>query len=81
MDERRAELRMQANRTAKIAHPNQAPTINCKVSDVSLTGAQLEFASPIKVPEIFDLIFDNDGLRHSCHVIWRNINRVGVAFR
>jgi hypothetical protein len=43
MGERRAELRMLANKSAKIAYPNQAPTIHCKVSDISLIGAQLEW--------------------------------------
>jgi PilZ domain len=79
--DRRTELRMPANRTAKIAYPNETAMIVCKVSDVSLTGAQLEFGSSIDIPEAFDLIFDADGLRHSCQIIWRNMNRVGVAFR
>jgi hypothetical protein len=80
MQERRKELRMQTLKVAKIALNDHASAIACTVSNLSLTGACLEVASPISVPETFDLIFDADKYRHPCRIIWRDEKRVGIEF-
>jgi hypothetical protein len=54
--------------------------IDCKVRDISTTGAALEVSSQIGIPESFTLVIPDDGLRLPCHVVWRKDFRIGVAF-
>jgi hypothetical protein len=52
--------------------------INCMVRNQSTTGAALDVASPVGIPEHFTLI--TDGSHLPCHVVWRREKRIGVAF-
>ena len=54
--------------------------INCLISDISISGAALEVNSPDAVPERFNLVFKADDTHIPCHVIWRQEDRIGVAF-
>jgi len=55
-------------------------TANCLISNMSISGAALEVTNPSDVPERFSLFFKADGARIPCHVIWRQDERIGVAF-
>ena len=55
-------------------------TINCLISNMSISGAALEVSNPHDIPERFNLFFKTDGTRIPCHVIWRQDERIGVAF-
>ena len=55
-------------------------TINCSVSNISISGAALDVSNPLDIPERFDLVFRADGTNIPCHVIWRQEERIGVAF-
>ena len=35
---------------------------------------------PVGIPEHFSLVLPADGLRMSCHVVWRKEKRIGIAF-
>jgi len=35
---------------------------------------------PVGIPEHFSLVLPADGLRMSCHVVWRKEKRTGIAF-
>ena len=54
--------------------------INCLVRDMSISGAALEVAEPYDIPERFSLVFKADGTHIPCHVVWRQEERIGVAF-
>ena len=54
--------------------------INCLVRDMSISGAALEVAEPYDIPERFNLVFKADGTHILCHVVWRQEERIGVAF-
>jgi hypothetical protein len=54
--------------------------INCLISNISISGAALEVTSPHDIPERFNLVFKADGTHIPCHVIWRQVERIGVAF-
>lgn len=54
--------------------------INCLISDISISGAALEVTSPRDIPERFNLVFKADATQIPCHVIWRQDERIGVAF-
>jgi hypothetical protein len=55
-------------------------TINCLIRNISISGAALDVAGPLDIPERFDLVFKADGTHIPCHVIWRQGERIGVAF-
>jgi hypothetical protein len=63
---------------AKIEHGGYK--IACTVRDLSITGAALEVSDQRAIPATFALIMPDDGLRLSCHVVWRRDYRIGVAF-
>ena len=55
-------------------------TINCLISNISISGAAIELTNAHNIPERFDLVFKADDARIPCHVIWRQDERIGVAF-
>jgi PilZ domain len=55
-------------------------TINCLISNMSISGAAIEVTNPSDVPERFSLFFKSDGTRIPCHVAWRQDEQVGVVF-
>jgi hypothetical protein len=54
--------------------------ISCLISNISVSGAAIEVTSPHDIPERFNLAFKADGTHIPCHVIWRQGERIGVAF-
>jgi hypothetical protein len=55
-------------------------TIGCLISNMSISGAALEITNSDDIPERFSLFFKTDGTRIPCRVIWRQDDRIGVAF-
>jgi hypothetical protein len=37
-------------------------------------------ASPIGVPDQFELVFTSDHSRRQCRMVWRSATQIGVAF-
>jgi hypothetical protein len=54
--------------------------IDCTIRNMSERGAALDVASPVGIPDQFDLVIVAEHLHRSCHVIWRKEKRIGVAF-
>ena len=54
--------------------------INCLISNISISGAAIEVTSPQDIPQRFNLVFKADGTHIPCHVVWRQEDRIGVAF-
>lgn len=55
-------------------------TIDCTVRNISRTGAALEVASPIGVPDHFRLMIE-PGPILTCEVVRRTERRIGIRFR
>ena len=55
-------------------------SVNCLVSNMTISGAALDVTNSDGIPERFELIFKADGTHILCHVIWRQEERIGVAF-
>lgn len=53
--------------------------IDCTVRNLSSTGAMLDVANPVGIPDHFTLILP-DGHYTSCKVVWRKQTRIGVTF-
>ena len=57
----------------------QKVVLDCAARDISPTGARLTIASPIGVPDTFDLAIRGEQVRH-CRVVWRKPDQIGVVF-
>jgi hypothetical protein len=76
--ERRAIPRKPVLMSAAIQFAGSA--INCLVRDMTISGAALDVAEPFDIPERFNLVFKADGTHIPCRVVWRQEERIGVAF-
>ncbi len=54
--------------------------IDCRIRNLSGTGAALEIANQIGIPEQFALVVPGEGLHRRCHIVWRKERRIGVEF-
>ncbi len=78
--ERRANARQRRLNGAKIVFNNNSSVIDCTVRDLSRQGARLLVASPVGIPEWFDLRIDRNGAHYPSKVAWRAGNQIGVSF-
>jgi hypothetical protein len=77
--ERRNLARHRALKRARIIFKGHRATIDCTVSNLSDLGACLTVASPIGIPDTFDLMIDHVSVR-DCRVTWRKATQIGVEF-
>ncbi len=54
--------------------------VKCVVRNLSVTGAAVELPDPRGIPDSFDLVVPDDGLRLPCRIVRRAGYMVGVAF-
>jgi PilZ domain len=59
---------------------NRGGGIDCTVRNLSPSGASLDVASLVGIPDEFILIIGGDHDQHPCRVIWRKEKRIGVIF-
>ena len=79
MEDRRSVQRHRTLKAGTISF-NRAGGVDCRVRNLSPSGACLEVASQIGIPDEFVLVVETDHMKAPCHVIWRTATRLGVAF-
>jgi hypothetical protein len=79
-EERRALRRTRVLRNAKIMLDHRSPLVSCTLLDLTSGGACLSLASTYRLPDRFELTFEQGRMRRPCRVVWRTANRLGVAF-
>lgn len=79
LENHRAALRHRVLKSGSIEF--HGGVIDCLIRNISETGAALEVASPVGIPETFNLVISGDHSRRACKVAWRKDKRIGVAFR
>jgi PilZ domain len=80
VSERRADAPGRRVYGGKIVFNNGSSTLDCVVRDLSPKGARLEVASPIGIPNSFDLHINRNGARYPSKVAWSSGNQIGVMF-
>ena len=55
-------------------------TMDCLIRNMSLTGARVALPNALALPDEFDLLIGDEGLRRSCEVMSRNETSAGVRF-
>lgn len=78
LENNRAALRHRVLKSGSIEF--NGGVIDCLVRNISETGAALEVASPLGIPETFNLVISGDHSSRACKVAWRKDKRIGVAF-
>ena len=79
-DKRRAPRR-RVLKGAKISFHHLGTSTDCTIRNLSDTGACLLVASPVGIPDDFDLVLGDGGATKHCRVEWRSGNKIGVSFR
>ena len=79
MIERRRFKRIPAALPARIVF-NYRSVLACTLRDVSAAGAGLEVDAGAAIPDRFDLISVDGDDAHTCRLVWRAKDRMGVAF-
>lgn len=78
LENHRAALRQRVLKSGSIEF--HGGVIDCVIRNISETGAALEVASPLGIPETFNLVISGDHSSRPCKVAWRKDKRIGVAF-
>jgi hypothetical protein len=92
---RRTTLRTTAIRTTAMIERRTAPRhrvykrgtialgfigIDCTIRNLSATGARIDVASPLALPDQFTLVMETDRVTRRCRPVWSAEQRIGVAF-
>lgn len=77
-DQKREALRFRVFKAGTIEFSGNA--IPCTVRNLSASGAAIEVKTPLWFPDRFTLGIASDGTRRSCHIVWRDGQRIGLAF-
>jgi len=78
--ERRRSPRTRTLKSARILLNHHHSVIDATVRNLSPTGACLNVASTLGIPERFDVLFDADKSIRSCRLIWYKDKQIGVEF-
>ena len=54
--------------------------INATVKNLSDSGAMLEVASILDIPNEFTLVIETDQFKRQCKIVWRQPTKLGVRF-
>ncbi len=77
--DRRQAPRIRLIKSGLIVYHDNKCVMDCIVLSVSDSGAALQPADTLNLPEHFDLQI-KFGARHNCHVCWMHGNKLGVRF-
>lgn len=79
MDDKRTGRRQKTFKGGTVSH-GIVGGIDCLIRNISNTGACLELADPVLVPDHFTLVIKPKCLRRKCAVAWRSTDKIGVHF-
>ena len=54
--------------------------LDCMVRNISESGARLDVANPMGMPDTFMLVIETDQFMRRCRAVWSSEQRLGVAF-
>ncbi len=54
--------------------------VDCTIRNLSTSGAMLNVATPVGLPDQFTLLVQKTAQHQSCRVIWRSETQIGVVF-
>lgn len=72
--------RYPTSKEGKILFRNRSCQMNCKILEISNTGARLLPDDPVLLPNEFDLVITPEQ-RVKCETVHRSVTEIGVQFR
>jgi hypothetical protein len=80
MSERRKLQRNRAHLGATITFGDGRSTLDCIVRNLTVEGAMLATPNASHLPKLFDLTVPKKGQSFHGRTIWRDVERMGIAF-
>jgi hypothetical protein len=77
--EKRREPRHRVLKSGRLAFQGGGG-VDCTVRSISPTGARIDVANPVGLPESFTLLIEADHVMRHCHPVWSHDRQIGVAF-
>ena len=79
-EDRRGAPRVAVSLDARLVYNAGRASLDCRIVDLSATGAKLDVDERLPVPAYFDLVIDSQGVVRRGRMAWRAGRGVGVAF-
>ena len=79
VQERRNSTRSRILKRAKIILGTSS-VIDCVVRNVTNSGARVQIANTVELPDDLGLTFDSGYSIRQCRVVWRTLTETGVKF-
>ncbi len=76
----RGAQRARVLKGAKIVSLNHWTLFDCTVRDMSETGAKLQCADPLSVPNVFRFLLPAEHSIRDARVVWRRDGMLGIEF-
>jgi hypothetical protein len=81
LNEKRASARRMVNWRALLVRADGKPSRECKLLDISETGARIALQDTSNLPELFTIEFTASGTpKRICRLVWTSETDIGVAF-
>ena len=78
---KRGTKRIELDREAWISLDRPATPIECRIVDISDSGAKIEIIDAQGFPETFDLFLTRNGsVRRRCKIAWQDADTMGLRF-
>jgi PilZ domain len=77
--ERREQPRHRVFKGGRLAF-DDGNGVDCTVRNISSAGARVDIVRPVGVPAHFTLHIVSDHFTRRCRPVWRNEQRIGIAF-
>jgi len=78
MSDNRSYRRQRTFKAGRIVFNQRSCVFDCSIRNLSQTGACLDVANTIGIPEFFELILNSESTSRSCQVVWRSDRGVSV---
>ncbi|HZP68301.1 MAG TPA: PilZ domain-containing protein [Pseudolabrys sp.] len=79
MIERRKSVRSRVLKSAKLVLGHSS-IIDCVVRNLTNTGARIQIANTVDLPQAFEMTFDGGRSIRPCRLVWRTVTETGVEF-
>jgi PilZ domain len=79
-NEDRKEPRKRALKDGKLVSADMATMVDVKIRDLSASGARVETAGPVKLPDGFSLLIVSESMIYPAITRWRKGNLIGLEF-
>jgi len=79
MQERRKSIRSRVLKGGKLLLGTSS-VLDCVLHNVTNSGARIQIANTVELPDRFNLTLDGGYSVRPCRVVWRSVTETGVEF-